>query len=196
MPFISNPFRFLEQRNEKRFTDPSNTCGGAPRFAAGVATSMSQRCPHRSNAGSRAFGLGMLIVGSLLRLRSGMSSEIAEWACSCLLVRGGIEKRSDTFGGSVGVSGSSSSRLLACPFCIAKPGQRCSTTSRGFRLVHVARIKAAATKEGANKRLTEKKRVQLPASRHLDYPSSMSEEKLRDQKKLTARITHAFHSAR
>jgi len=33
---------------------------------------------------------------------------------------------------------------LECPFCKAKPGRDCSTSSGGFSVVHVARIKAAA----------------------------------------------------
>ena len=33
---------------------------------------------------------------------------------------------------------------LVCPFCGAKPGQDCATTSGGFSVVHVMRIGAAA----------------------------------------------------
>jgi hypothetical protein len=33
---------------------------------------------------------------------------------------------------------------LRCPFCDAKPGEDCATTSGGFSAIHVERIKAAA----------------------------------------------------
>jgi hypothetical protein len=33
---------------------------------------------------------------------------------------------------------------LLCPFCKAKPSRDCSTTSSGFSVIHLARIKAAA----------------------------------------------------
>ena len=44
---------------------------------------------------------------------------------------------------------------LACPFCDAKPGRDCETSSGGFSLVHVQRIKAAAKVDAANKRKRE-----------------------------------------
>ena len=40
---------------------------------------------------------------------------------------------------------------LACPFCDAKPGRDCETSSGGFSLVHVQRVKAAAMVDAANK---------------------------------------------
>jgi len=33
---------------------------------------------------------------------------------------------------------------ITCPFCGAKPGLDCMTTSGGFSAVHIVRIKAAA----------------------------------------------------
>jgi hypothetical protein len=41
---------------------------------------------------------------------------------------------------------------VRCPFCGAKSGRDCVTNSGGFSLVHVARIKAAAAMDLANKR--------------------------------------------
>jgi len=41
---------------------------------------------------------------------------------------------------------------IACPFCKAKPMRDCSTSSDGFSELHVARIKAAAAQDKANKR--------------------------------------------
>ena len=39
--------------------------------------------------------------------------------------------------------------------CKAKPNHDCSTSSGGFSLLHLARIKAAAAKDGANKPMCE-----------------------------------------
>jgi hypothetical protein len=41
---------------------------------------------------------------------------------------------------------------LACPFCKAKVGQDCATSSGGFSILHVARIKAAALRDRTRKR--------------------------------------------
>jgi hypothetical protein len=40
---------------------------------------------------------------------------------------------------------------LSCPFCKAKPGKDCATSEGGFSLLHVARIKKAATLAALNK---------------------------------------------
>lgn len=40
---------------------------------------------------------------------------------------------------------------LACPQCNAKPGKDCVTLSGGLAVLHLARIKAAAAKDTANK---------------------------------------------
>jgi hypothetical protein len=44
---------------------------------------------------------------------------------------------------------------LPCPFCKAKPGKDCSTSAGGFAVLHVARIRAAAARDAANKRKHE-----------------------------------------
>lgn len=44
---------------------------------------------------------------------------------------------------------------LECPFCKAKPGKDCFTSSGGFSALHVQRIKAAARMDAANKRKRE-----------------------------------------
>ena len=41
---------------------------------------------------------------------------------------------------------------LVCPFCSAKPGHDCATTSGGLSVVHVARIGAAALVDKPRKR--------------------------------------------
>jgi hypothetical protein len=40
----------------------------------------------------------------------------------------------------------------ACPFCRSKPRENCTTEAGGFSRIHVARIKAAARIDAANKR--------------------------------------------
>jgi hypothetical protein len=40
---------------------------------------------------------------------------------------------------------------LVCPFCKAKPGQDCASTSGGFASVHLARMQAAALATRKNK---------------------------------------------
>jgi hypothetical protein len=40
---------------------------------------------------------------------------------------------------------------LGCPYCKAKPGKDCATSSGGFAVLHLARIKAAAEKDAAKK---------------------------------------------
>ena len=39
---------------------------------------------------------------------------------------------------------------LRCPFCDTEPGRDCSTTSGGFSVVHVMRVKKAATMDALN----------------------------------------------
>jgi len=51
---------------------------------------------------------------------------------------------------------------LACPFCKAKPGKNCATSSGGFAVVHLERIKAAA-KKAAAKTAANKRKLLPPA---------------------------------
>ena len=39
---------------------------------------------------------------------------------------------------------------LTCPFCHAKPNKDCMTTSGGYSVIHVQRVKAAAKKDAAH----------------------------------------------
>ena len=41
---------------------------------------------------------------------------------------------------------------LRCPYCNARPGKDCSTSSGGFAVVHTARILAALDKDASNNR--------------------------------------------
>ena len=41
---------------------------------------------------------------------------------------------------------------LVCPFCKAKKGKDCATSSGGFSVLYLARIQAAALKDSARKR--------------------------------------------
>ena len=40
---------------------------------------------------------------------------------------------------------------LACPYCNAEPGKDCATLSGGLAVLHLARTKAAAAKDTADK---------------------------------------------
>jgi hypothetical protein len=51
---------------------------------------------------------------------------------------------------------------LTCPFCEAKPGKNCATSSGGFAVVHLERIKAAAKKAA-----TKKAAAKAPANKKL-----------------------------
>jgi hypothetical protein len=47
---------------------------------------------------------------------------------------------------------------LACPFCKADPGTDCANTAGGFAVIHVARIKKAASLDSLNAARATKKR--------------------------------------
>ncbi|MGH9729920.1 MAG: zinc finger domain-containing protein [Candidatus Acidiferrales bacterium] len=47
---------------------------------------------------------------------------------------------------------------LACPFCKAKPGRDCATTSGTFSAIHIQRIKAAASLDKATTRKEDQRR--------------------------------------
>jgi hypothetical protein len=49
-----------------------------------------------------------------------------------------------------------SPKSLVCPFCKAKPGSECATSSAGFSIIHLARIKAAASMDNRRKRVADK----------------------------------------
>ena len=48
---------------------------------------------------------------------------------------------------------------LVCPLCKARPKRDCSTSSGGFSLLHIARIRAAAAKNANNGQKTARKHV-------------------------------------
>jgi hypothetical protein len=48
---------------------------------------------------------------------------------------------------------------IACPFCEAKPGIDCETTSGGLSAVHILRIESAALIDKKKKRKTVKRSV-------------------------------------
>jgi hypothetical protein len=52
---------------------------------------------------------------------------------------------------TISVSLPTSPITLLCPYCKAKPGRDCATSSGGLAIVHLARIKAAASKDQAAK---------------------------------------------
>jgi hypothetical protein len=50
-----------------------------------------------------------------------------------------------------------SPKSLVCPFCKAKPSRDCATSSAGFSIIHLARIKAAASMDSRRKRVADKR---------------------------------------
>jgi hypothetical protein len=50
-----------------------------------------------------------------------------------------------------------SPKSLVCPFCKAKPSRDCATSSAGFSIIHLARIKAAASVDNKRKRAADKR---------------------------------------
>jgi hypothetical protein len=50
-----------------------------------------------------------------------------------------------------------SPKSLVCPFCKAKPSRDCATSSAGFSIIHVARIKVAASMDDRRKRVADKR---------------------------------------